>query len=539
MSDVSPLTVNNGYIELPVTTDPNAMVQAALATIAANLPGWVPQEGHLEVLLLEQFAQMASEAALVAAQVPLAIFQYYGSLIGITPIEGVAAQATTTWTMVNNAGYTVPAGTLVAYQTLGNVQVQFSTVQAFTVPTGSTTATGVLIEATVVGAANNGIATSVPVVPVNQLAFVSSVTPTSATSGGADPESLSTYLNRLSAQLQLLTPRPILPQDFAAMAANVAGVYRAMAINQLNPGRTITGTITLASSTALVDTAGSFTVNDVGKSVTGTDIPSSTTISAYVSATQVTMSHSATGSLTEGTVTLGDLTGVERCVTVAAVDIDGDALSSGVEASLQSYLEAQREVDFLVFVIGPTYNEIDVTWSGVAQTGANVSTVQAAGNAALASYLSPANWGIESVDLAGTLTAGSDIVTGVVVPSNAQGNPAYEIEPGQPISGYGVPANTTVQSVNSDGSVTISNPASASGTAVLTLVLVGSWDPTATTVNYLDIVGLLNATPGLDHLTAVTINIHGNSAGTANLSLTGDAPLTTAGTISGTVSAHS
>ena len=55
MSDITPLTINNGYIVLPVTTDPNAMVQAALATIAANLPGWVPQEGQLDVLLLEQF----------------------------------------------------------------------------------------------------------------------------------------------------------------------------------------------------------------------------------------------------------------------------------------------------------------------------------------------------------------------------------------------------------------------------------------------------------------------------------------------------
>jgi hypothetical protein len=539
MSDITPLTINNGYIVLPVTTDPNAMVQAALATIAANLPGWVPQEGQLDVLLLEQFAQMASESATVAAQVPPAIFQYFGSLVNIFPIAGAASQATTTWTMVSSAGFTVPAGTLVAYQTLGNVQVQFATVNAFTVPPGSSTATGVIIQATTTGAVNNSIADSVPVVLVNQLAFVSSVVATSTTSGGANPESLATYLNRLSAELQLLSPRPILPQDFAALATNVAGVYRAMAINLLAAGRTITGTITLATTTALVDTAGSFSAEDVGRLVTGTDIPSSTTISAYVSTTQVTMSHAATGSLTTGTVVLGDLTGVERCVTVAAVDIDGNALSPTVTAALQAYLEGQREINFLVFVISPTYTEIDVTWSGIAQVGANITTVQAAGDAAVSAYLSPSNWGLPSVDLAGTLTAGSDIVTGVVVPANAQGNPAFEVEPGQPISGYGIPTNTAVISVNNDGSVTISNPATASGTAVLTLVLAGTWDPTATTVNYLGVVGVLAATPGLWGGLAVTINIHGNSPGTANLSLPGDAPLTTVGTISGAVSAHS
>ena len=141
MTDISNYTVNGEYLNLPVTTDPNAMVQAALATIAANLPGWVPNEGQLDVLLLEQFAQMASEAAQVAAQVPMAIFQSFGSLVGITPIQGTPATAQTTWTMVNSAGYTVPAGSIVAYQTLGNVQVQFQTVNAFTVNPGSTTAT--------------------------------------------------------------------------------------------------------------------------------------------------------------------------------------------------------------------------------------------------------------------------------------------------------------------------------------------------------------------------------------------------------------
>jgi hypothetical protein len=538
VTDISNYTVNGEYLNLPVTTDPNAMVQAALATIAANLPGWVPNEGQLDVLLLEQFAQMASEAAQVAAQVPMAIFQSFGSLVGITPIQGIPSSALTTWTMVNSAGYTVPAGTIVAYQTLGNVQVQFQTVNAFTVSPGSTTATAVEIEATVVGTANNGIADTVPIVLVNQLAFVSSVVATAATSGGTNPESLNTYLNRLSAELQLLTPRPILPQDFAELAPQVAGVYRAMAINLLNPGRTITGTITLATSTALVDSAGSFTVNDVGKSVTGTDIPSSTTIYAYVSATQVTMSHAATGSLTLGTVTLGDLTGVERCVTVCGVDINGNALSPTVQAALQAYLQAQRELNFLVFTISPTYSEIDVTWTGTAQVGANITTVQAAGNAAISAYLSPAAWGLESVGLNGTMTAGSNIITSVVVPANAQGSPAFEIQPGQPILGYGIPSSTTVQSVNDDGSVTISNPATASGTAVEILVLAGSWDPTATVVQYLNLVGVLAATPGLAYLASVTINIHGNSPGTSNLSLPGDAPLTTAGTISGSVAAH-
>ena len=47
-------TVSNGYIELPVDVNPQDLQESALAAIAADLPGWVPREGHIEVLLLEQ-----------------------------------------------------------------------------------------------------------------------------------------------------------------------------------------------------------------------------------------------------------------------------------------------------------------------------------------------------------------------------------------------------------------------------------------------------------------------------------------------------
>ena len=79
------------YINLPVVTDSNVLIQQALTNISANIPGWVPREGNLEVLLLEQFALMAAEAANVASNVPDTIFTYFGSLVGITPNTGASA----------------------------------------------------------------------------------------------------------------------------------------------------------------------------------------------------------------------------------------------------------------------------------------------------------------------------------------------------------------------------------------------------------------------------------------------------------------
>ena len=238
-------TIDDGYIELPVTVNPSTIVENALSSIATTLPGWVPRESHIEVLLLEQMAQMVSVSATVAAQVPEAIFSVFGSLVGITPIQGQAATAQTQWTMADAQGYTVSAGTVLAYSFLGNETYLFSTVSQFTVSPGYTTTAhdypaGILIQAQNIGVAYNGLPLAPPapqgLTLVTSLSFVSSIGFLGGgTSGGVDPETTAAYLDRLSNELHYLAPRPILPGDFAGLSTNVAGVYRAAAFNGLNP----------------------------------------------------------------------------------------------------------------------------------------------------------------------------------------------------------------------------------------------------------------------------------------------------------------
>ena len=228
-------TINDGYVLLPVTVNPNTIYQDAVKAINAQLPGWIPRESHLEVILLEQFAAMTAEAANVAAAVPQSIFAYYGALLGILPNTGSAATALTTWTMVDDKGYTVPRGTTVGYQVLGNQLYTFTTQTAFTVPVGTTQAHDVNIQATQVGTIYNTLVPQSLVLVSPSLVYVSSIASTTTSSGGETPEGLTSYLNRLSNELQLLSPRPILTPDFAILARNVPGVYRASAYNNLNP----------------------------------------------------------------------------------------------------------------------------------------------------------------------------------------------------------------------------------------------------------------------------------------------------------------
>ena len=236
------------YINLPVVTDTNVLVQQALNNLASNIPGWIPREGNLEVLLLEQFAIMASEAATVASNVPDVIFEYFGGLVGITPNTGANATIQTTWTLVSaagNGGYTIPAGTIAGFF-YGGAAYQFQTIADYTIPMNSTTGS-IQMQAVSVGSVYNiqnlsqlnVLSTYLQLTTPNPNVVSILITATAATDPtqtlGVDAETSEQFLNRLTAELQLLAPRPITPSDFALFSQNVAGVYRALAFDGFNP----------------------------------------------------------------------------------------------------------------------------------------------------------------------------------------------------------------------------------------------------------------------------------------------------------------
>lgn len=224
-----------GYIDPPLETDPGELAADALDYMTANIPGYVPYEGQLDVWLINALARMVAEARDVASRVPTSIFRFFGkSILRLAPIEAVSAAALSTWTMKDALGYTVLAGTVIARETSGDTSVPFRTMADFTVPPGQTTIANIPVEAVEPGVAGNGIAAG-SALPVDALEFISSIATTTTSSGGVDAETDEEYLDRLAAELELLTPRPVLPADFAVMARRVAGVERAVAIDGFNP----------------------------------------------------------------------------------------------------------------------------------------------------------------------------------------------------------------------------------------------------------------------------------------------------------------
>ena len=222
------------FITIPIETDPDELSQEALDYLASVIPGFNANAANLETWLVEATARIAAEVRDVASDVPPAIFRYYGATIaGLPPVDAAPASVVSTWTMIDAQGYTIPVGTQVAIAASGDSLIGFETIENVNVPEDETVAVGVVLVAVEPGANGNDL-TSAPLL-ITPLDFVASITLDSTTGGGADAEADDVYLSRLRSELQLLTPRPILPRDFAVLARRIAGVDRALAVDGLIP----------------------------------------------------------------------------------------------------------------------------------------------------------------------------------------------------------------------------------------------------------------------------------------------------------------
>lgn len=304
--------------------DADGLLAEALLRIAQGLPGWTPNEAHVEYAVLSEMTRLALDTRLLASDVADAIFRTYGEkLIGLPPQPGVPASGTAVFTLTDTLAHTVPAGTQVLWPT-GGEPILFTTVVAVTNLPGQATTPGVQIVAALPGTAANGLGPATLDL-VDSLAFVSSVASTTTSAGGQDAETDPTYLDRLADSLKLLRRIPVLARDFSILARDVPGVYRALALDGYDP-------------------------------VTGTS-------------------------------------NNERLIALAPLAADGSAVSTTIRNDLQLRLASEREVNFVVNTLDPTFTALTVTFTGQTQPGNDAATVLAAAVAAVKTYLSPATWG--------------------------------------------------------------------------------------------------------------------------------------------------
>jgi hypothetical protein len=214
------------YVALPVTTDQSSLADDAIANLQTVYGSdWIPNDGNLEVVLIETLAPFAAEAARNLANMSDAAFIALASkLWGIPFQEGSPAATTVTLTFQDsNSSYYVPAGSELslagyAFQTVDDTYSQ-----------NQATVTGVQIVSTDTGAALNGLDstswanTTLPV-------WVTNLATEAPTSDGTDPQGNTDYLDYVSRELQLRGRMVVTLPDYEIVALDTPGVGRAYAV---------------------------------------------------------------------------------------------------------------------------------------------------------------------------------------------------------------------------------------------------------------------------------------------------------------------
>lgn len=224
-----------GYVPYDLAQNETDVQEEIYEYIRNYFPQWEPRAGHLEVIMSEAFSLIVTEIRALVNNVPPTIFRYFGRLVGIPPEEATSATTVSTWAVRADGGpYTIPEGTLVAFDQSGETVI-FETINEVTVPAGSaSTAPGeVVLQAYETGERANGFSGRPRLIDL--LDFVVDVASIGTTEGGRDEEDPEVYENRLSNRLQLLADRPILPRDVERYVQTVPRVDRALAIDGYNP----------------------------------------------------------------------------------------------------------------------------------------------------------------------------------------------------------------------------------------------------------------------------------------------------------------
>lgn len=214
------------FIDVEVTTDAQTLADNAIESLQGRWEGWEPNEGNLEVVVIETISPMAADAAETTARVPSAIFRAYGTdLIGLPYLVGAPARTTLTITLIDDSGGVIPAGSEFEIDGFAFVSdvVRIADIGESSIP-------AVAVSAADDGTEANGLeGTSVS--PLSSLAIIESIIVDDPTAGGVDPEEDVDYQNRLTRDLQLQARTLVTVRDFELMALNHSGVGRVVAQN--------------------------------------------------------------------------------------------------------------------------------------------------------------------------------------------------------------------------------------------------------------------------------------------------------------------
>jgi hypothetical protein len=220
------------FQEIEAEASAAAFEQETYELFESRFEGWSPAEGDVLVWLAKAWSRIGATVVDQARTMSRAAFKRFGeSVVTVPPVHASPAVATSVWTMIDTAGYTIPAGTQVVIEAAGDQVVGFITVGEVVVAPGADKAT-VLLQAVEPGEAGNGL-TADPILS-DSLAFVSKIELEGATADGVDEEDEDVYLGRLVETLQTRSLSLIKGRDLEVDARGVPAIARAKCIEAWN-----------------------------------------------------------------------------------------------------------------------------------------------------------------------------------------------------------------------------------------------------------------------------------------------------------------
>lgn len=234
--NISPSPDLTAYVDLrPFDLSDQEVVEAAIAALQLNLPGWIPREGNTEILILESLALEVAEGIVAVNRLPGAVIQALLLLAGVEKDFGLAPTASAVFTLADTNGYTIPAGTRLYLSLEDGTAVTFLVESpGLTVPAGDTTGVAPIIGAEFTGRAN-GIPAGTRLVMADPVPFIETVELASAVADGADPETDEQWRDRGVARLSRLSDALVVPRHFEAAALEESEVTRAVGIDLWDP----------------------------------------------------------------------------------------------------------------------------------------------------------------------------------------------------------------------------------------------------------------------------------------------------------------
>jgi uncharacterized phage protein gp47/JayE len=335
-----------GYIQLPLIGDVDTLTDTGKDYLEQSMgPNWVSRPGNPETILIEGSGQIAGELIDQAAVVPPEAFAYIGtSIYGIPMHQGSRASAPAQITFDDTAGAVmVPADSEISVPHPSGQEVIMTTDRDAVAPEG-----GGVVAVNVIaldeGAEFNGAFGESEL--VDTVEGVVLVEVLSASANGTDPEDVTDYLGRLTGILSV-PRRPVLPEDHVRVALQVPGVGSAAVFNLYYPGTT---------------------ARDAGDAVGDYDLWKPPPAPA------------------------APVVDVERCTTVAITGPDGAEPDLILMNEVYATLDANRETNFLNFVIRPEYTSVDVKAKVTPYSGTSPEDAAQAAQGMIENWLTPGIW---------------------------------------------------------------------------------------------------------------------------------------------------